>query len=42
MLFILFYLWVLLVMGILAQYSLFWVFLGSMVRREITRRSFKS
>jgi len=35
------YLWVLLEMGFLAQYSLLWLFLDLMVRREITRKSFE-
>jgi len=40
-LFILFYLWVLPRMGFLAQYSPFWLFLDPVLRREITRGSFR-
>jgi len=41
-LFILFYLWVLLGMGFLAQSSPFWLFLDAvLLREEITRGSFK-
>jgi len=40
-LFILFHLWVLPKMGILAQHSPFWLFLDPVLRREITRGSFR-